>query len=102
MGQNADFDLGEISVYLWIILLGVLFIQGAWIFRDASKKGENKWLWGIFGLLNVPTSLIVYLIVTRVIAKSSPCPDCGKNVRENYKYCPHCGRKTNVQNDMYE
>jgi len=91
MGTNVD--LNELPVYLWIILFVALFIQSSWIFWDASKRGENKWLWGVYGLLNVPSSLIVYLIVTRVIAKSNPCSDCGKNVRENYTYCPHCGRR---------
>lgn len=56
----------------WIIilclLLPFLLLQAAWIFKDAKKRGEKYyWLWGLFGLLNIPESLIVYLIVTRVI-----------------------------------
>lgn len=49
--------------------LAVLFIllvsQAYWIFRDAAARGENRWLWALFELLNVPSSLIVYLLVTR-------------------------------------
>jgi len=78
------------SYWLLIPLFIALFIQGAWIFNDASKRGHNKWLWGFFGLLNIPSNLIVYLIVTRAIPKASPCEHCGKKVRNDYKYCPHC------------
>lgn len=80
---------------LWVVLIGLLLVQGCWIFWDASKRGENKWLWGLFGLLNVPSNLIVYLIVTRVISKPNSCNVCGKKVRKNYKYCPYCGEKQN-------
>lgn len=86
-------DLRQVPLYLWIILITVLLAQSIWIFLDASKRGENKWLWGLFGLLNTPGNLLVYLIVTRMILKPKPCPHCGKNVRGNYTYCPHCGDK---------
>lgn len=47
-------------------LIAVLLLaQALWIFHDARKRGENAWLWGLLGLLNVPSSLIVYLLVTR-------------------------------------
>jgi hypothetical protein len=46
----------------------ILIAQATWIFLDARKRKENKyWLWGLFGLLNFPQSLIVYLVVTRLI-----------------------------------
>ncbi len=90
-------DLYDIPLYLWIILICALLIQGCWIFWDASKRGENKWLWGIFGLLNIPSNLIVYLVVTRVVSKPNSCRDCGKNIRKNYKYCPYCGEKQNTE-----
>ncbi|MDP4180596.1 MAG: zinc ribbon domain-containing protein [Bacillota bacterium] len=77
--------------WMFILLFIVLFCQAAWIFNDASKRGENKWIWGFFGLLNVPTNLIVYLIVTRCFAKSIPCKTCGKKIKNDFKFCPHCG-----------
>jgi hypothetical protein len=78
-----------------IPLFILLFIQAAWIFNDAPKRGENKWIWGFFGLLNVPSSLIIYLIVTRGGAKACPCENCRKKVRYDYRYCPHCGISNN-------
>ncbi len=62
-------DLKDIPLYLWVVLIVLLLAQGCWIFWDASKRGENKWLWGLFRLLNIPSNLIVYLIVTRVVSK---------------------------------
>lgn len=56
------------KILLIIALAIIVFTQGFWIYNDAKKRGEKYyWLWGFFGLLNVPGSLIVYLIVTRII-----------------------------------
>lgn len=55
--------------FLYILLAVLAFGQAFWIFNDARKRGENHWLWGLLGLLNVPSSLIVYLLVTRVYKK---------------------------------
>jgi len=51
-----------------IIVIPILIMQGFWIFKDAKKRGEKYyWLWGVFGLLNTPGNLIIYLIITRII-----------------------------------
>ena len=51
-----------------LIIAPFLFLQALWIFNDAKKRGEKGCvLWGLFGLLNIPQSLLVYLIVTRII-----------------------------------
>lgn len=62
----------EVSTSTLLLVLAIiapfLILQAAWIFKDAKKRGEKYyWLWGLFGLLNVPQSLIVYLVVTRAI-----------------------------------
>jgi len=57
---------------LLIIFVAVplLLIQATWIFFDARKRKEKYyWIWGFFGLLNFPSSLIIYLLITRVIMK---------------------------------
>ncbi|HBR29676.1 MAG TPA: sigmaY antisigma factor component [Firmicutes bacterium] len=51
--------------WVYLLLAILLFSQALWIFVDARKRGENAWLWGLLGLLNVPSSLIIYLLVTR-------------------------------------
>jgi len=57
---NSQFTM---PVWAWVILGVLLTAQGWWIFRDAKRRGYNPWLWGAFGLLNVPSSLIIYVLV---------------------------------------
>lgn len=77
------------SAWIWALLIALAVTQAAWIFRDARRRGEAAWLWGPLGLLNVPTSLIVYLLVTRL--RQGPCPVCGRRTPRGARYCPHCG-----------
>jgi hypothetical protein len=58
----------KVLIIILIIAMPLLIAQGTWIFRDAKKRGEKYyWCWGFFGLLHVPESLLIYLLVTRVI-----------------------------------
>lgn len=57
-------------ILILIFAFPVLIAQGLWIFKDAKKRGEKYyWLWGLFGIINTPGNLLIYLIVTRVIFK---------------------------------
>lgn len=48
----------------------LVVIQGTLIFRDAIKKDMPfPWIWGIIGLLNIPSSTIIYLICRHFILK---------------------------------
>jgi hypothetical protein len=76
---------------IMIILFVILFLQASWIFYDASKRGENKWLWGFFGMIQLPSSLIIYLLITRVVNKQKKCPHCLRSIKENSHYCSYCG-----------
>lgn len=67
MSFPSSNELSVIPLPLWILLAAILLTQGIWIYKDAEKRGENKWLWGLFGLLNVPTNLLVYLFITRKV-----------------------------------
>lgn len=57
-------DLSTIPVSVWFILAILLLTQGILVYKDAEKRGENKWLWGLFALLNASNGLI-YLFITR-------------------------------------
>lgn len=57
-------------IILLLSIIPLLILQALWIFKDGKKRGEKYyWLWGLFGLINLPESLLVYLIVTRIIMK---------------------------------
>lgn len=45
------------------IIALLLLIQGFYIFKRAKRAGYNHWLWGIIGLLNIPSSLIAFLLL---------------------------------------
>lgn len=61
--------MSKVKTALLVIGVAVILItQASWIFLDARKRKEKRyWLWGLFGLMNCPQSLIVYLVVTRLI-----------------------------------
>jgi hypothetical protein len=81
-------------LWAWILLGCLLLGQAVWIYLDATKRGERKRVfWGLFGLLNVPSSLLVYLLVTRTLLKTRSCRACGKRIGAKALFCPECGRK---------
>ncbi|MCB2294179.1 sigmaY antisigma factor component [Clostridium algoriphilum] len=58
-------------IIILAIVIPILLIQGAWVFCDARRRREKYyWLWGIFALMNTPSNLLIYLLVTRVILKN--------------------------------
>lgn len=74
--------VGECSwpkLLAWATLLSLLLAQGWWIFKDAKKRGQNPWLWGALGLLNVPSSLIIYLLVMKNIERDRKGRDSNDN-----------------------
>jgi len=58
----------QIPVLIFALIL--VIIQGTIIFRDAMKNNiPNPWLWGIIGLMNIPSSAIIYLIYRKLYFK---------------------------------
>lgn len=57
------------DIIILVTIAILLFSQGLWMFYDAGKRSEPKWLWGFLGLIHFPSSLIIYLIVTRKYTK---------------------------------
>jgi hypothetical protein len=80
-----------LPIWAWVLLASVLFLQALWIYLDAAKRNENKFIWGFLGLFNFPSSLLVYLLVTRLVIKTTLCTKCGKRIMKEAKYCPECG-----------
>lgn len=60
-------ELSQMPLWGWILLGILLFTQSTWLFLDASKRKAAPWFWGIWGLIQCPTPLIVYLFVVRKI-----------------------------------
>ncbi len=63
--MNASTAPIHLPWFFWLLIFSLLLAQAIWVYLDAQKRGHNKWLWGLFCLLNVPTNGLVYLFVTR-------------------------------------
>ena len=61
-----------------------------WIFLDARRREEKKWVWGFFTLIGNIVSLLIYLL-TRREAQLVSCPSCGRLVRREFTVCAYCG-----------
>lgn len=97
------------SKVTFLVVAAVLIViaQGTWIFLDARKKGEKYyWLWGLLGLIQFPSSLIIYLIVMGITHEK--CKHCKKEIKKGGKLCPYCGNQlgefcpncgTNIEKD---
>ena len=57
----------ELPLPAWIALAVLLLTQSSWLFLDAQKHKAKPWLWGLWGLTQFPTPLVVYLIVVRKV-----------------------------------
>lgn len=47
--------------WVWVLIGTILLIQGTWLFLDARKRNKYPWFWGIWGFLNTPLPLLVYI-----------------------------------------
>lgn len=45
-----------------ILVIPVLLAQGIWLYIDAKRRGTYAWAWGIVGLIQFPTPLLLYYI----------------------------------------
>ena len=94
--NRGDFSM---PLWAWLLLALILFGQGLWIYRDAAKRGRAPLLWGLFGLLNFPSSLLVYLVATRGMGRGAKrCEGCGGRLPRDAAYCPTCGRPLRKEN----
>ncbi|MDQ8738914.1 sigmaY antisigma factor component [Paenibacillus sp. LHD-38] len=58
-------ELKVMPIWFWVLLIIVLIAQSTWLFIDARKRESMPWLWGIWGLIQVPMPLIFYFLIVR-------------------------------------
>jgi heme/copper-type cytochrome/quinol oxidase subunit 2 len=80
---------------LWFI---VWIIIAIWVYKDAESRGMNGALWLIVVIILGIIGLIIYLLV-RAGEKGKKeeikriCPQCGRVIKEDVKFCPYCGKE---------
>ncbi len=53
----------NLELYILVpILILLLLTQSMLLFVDAKKKGSHPWLWGIWGLIQLPMPTLFYLL----------------------------------------
>lgn len=57
---HDKFDGSPWQIVLLTVIGIVLLAQGAFLFRDAQKRGRHAWFWGIWGLIHFPDPILVY------------------------------------------
>lgn len=58
---------GHLSWQGVLAVSAVLLIQGTWLFMDARTYSRWPWLWGLWGLIQAPLPLLVYLLFVRKV-----------------------------------
>lgn len=58
-------NAADVPIWLWLLLAALLLAQSGWLFVDARKRDSYPWLWGLWGLIQFPLPLLVYLVVVR-------------------------------------
>jgi heme/copper-type cytochrome/quinol oxidase subunit 2 len=91
--------LGSLFCLVPIIWLVIGILIAIWVYRDAESRGMNGALWLIIVILTGIIGLIIYLLVRagekgpREEGVKRICPQCGRVVKEDVKFCPHCGKE---------
>jgi len=88
------------SVYLIVILFGILWLMcSIWVFEDARKRNESRWLWFLIVLIVGILGLIIWLIVRPKIGSEKTknqitlCPNCGKVIPNDARVCSYCAKE---------
>lgn len=76
-----------------VIAVAVPLTIGAYVYRDAGRRGMNALLWALVAAAAPALiGLIVYLLV-RGNYSDLRCPQCDAPVKEQFVVCPRCGAK---------
>ena len=57
-----EMELQDIPLWGWFCLAVGLMLQGTLLFRDARRRGEMPWFWGLWGMTHIPIPSVVYLL----------------------------------------
>lgn len=67
--NHEDWD--KLPLWAWIGIALILLTQSTWLFVDARRRSARyPWFWGIWGIIQAPMPLIVYLFAVRKIHRA--------------------------------
>lgn len=75
-----------IPLFKWNVRYYIVCNGCRTVFRISKEKGE--------ALENSSTETVSYWDLEEMnYRKDNVCPTCGRELNENFEYCPYCGRK---------
>ena len=95
--EDQDFPLFMAFFFslLFLLILGIFAAIAVFVYRDAPKRGMNRWMWVTIATY-APNliGLIVYVIVRNNYG--TRCLNCGKHIKSDFEVCPYCGNKLDL------
>ena len=107
---NAQYDIYSSytlfgACFFWIIIWFVIFILIAiWVYKDAERRGKSGALWLIIVIILGLIGILIWLLVRPPIMRDEEkmeddrrrCPNCGRIIPFDAKFCPYCNKKFEV------
>lgn len=54
--------MSDLEWYMIVLIVVGVLVQSTFLFIDAKKKNSFPWFWGIWGLIQLPTPTVFYLL----------------------------------------
>jgi len=68
-----------------------VLVVASLVYRDASKRGMDPWLWAaVAAFVPFLIGVVIYLVVRS--NGQIVCANCGRTIRSDYNVCPYCGK----------
>jgi membrane protease YdiL (CAAX protease family) len=100
----SSFTLAGACFFLIIIWFIIFLLISIWVYKDAERRGKSGALWLIIVILLGLIGIIIWLIVRPPIKREEKkveddrrrCPNCGRIIPFDAKFCPYCNKKFEV------
>ncbi|MGH9394626.1 MAG: zinc ribbon domain-containing protein [Terriglobales bacterium] len=76
--------------------VGLMFLAGGWVYRDARRRGLNAGAWAVVAIVVFPylIGLIAYLVaVVLRDQRMAACEGCCARLPQGAAFCIRCGRQ---------
>jgi hypothetical protein len=85
---GIDVHAAALAPLIAIVLLYICIVASV-VYRDASRRDLDPWLWTSVATF-LPYLLGVILYLVRRADVGRPCPGCGKRAAPDWQVCPAC------------
>jgi hypothetical protein len=94
MGSRANARLLELMTSIgWLLLPALFFFVSSllvgFVYADAKRRGMRHVMWAWLAAVPYFIGVILYFILRDRLPDA--CPHCGKEVRQDFAFCPVCG-----------